>query len=191
MQLARHSILSAQFLRRTNLAERIFATPECDQRFASRAQQAVLNVITSGVQAQILSWVGRESASGGFELRLPFFDRRLVEFCLRVPEDQRQRGPIWKRMLRNSMSGRLPGRVHTKMCKAEFSELFAPIFSTAESRSRLENLAIPRNTDWFDRRSLENRLTAIAGPDGPGLLASWPVWKMIGTDLWFEHVLSS
>jgi len=44
----------------------------------------------------------------GVELRSPPLDRRIVEFCLGVPEDQYQRNGVSKWLLRRAMAGLLP-----------------------------------------------------------------------------------
>ncbi|HTW88255.1 MAG TPA: asparagine synthase-related protein, partial [Candidatus Binataceae bacterium] len=67
----------------------------------------------------------RTAAWCGFEARSPFFDRRLIEFCCALPEDQR-RTVVTKVVLRNAMRGLLPETVRTRLTKAEFS---APFFN--------------------------------------------------------------
>lgn len=184
-QLARESVLSHQFLQRTRVVERIFAVSKGhDRRFASRAQAAVFRQITGAYEAYILESVEREAAHATMEFRFPFFHRPLAEFCLRLPEEQRQNGVIWKLLLRNAMRKRLPERVNTKLIKAEFSDLFHQVFGSPQTASRLRNLAILRHTDWLDSRLLQQRLAQWTSPGHSG---PWPLWMLLGTDLWFEQ----
>ncbi len=44
----------------------------------------------------------------GIDTRVPLADRRIVEFCLAVPEEQWARGGEERWLLRRAMSGRLP-----------------------------------------------------------------------------------
>lgn len=189
IKLARHSIFSPQFLERTDLARRISAESEIEHRhFSSRTQQAIFHLVTRASEVHVLECIDREAARNGFEIRLPFFDRKLAEFCLCLPEEQRQRGTVWKLILRNAMRDRLPECVRAKDYKAEFSELFEIVFDD-RTAGQLQNLAI-RNTDWFHARRLEQWITAATQWDSPDHTGPWPLWMMLGTDLWLEHVLS-
>ncbi len=186
LRLERHRILSREFLRRNHFSERIAAPPERGPlHFASRSQRGIYRLITGGFETQVLEWNDRDAAGAGVEFRFPFFDRRLAEFCLRIPEDQRQRGAIWKLALRNAMEGRLPDRVRNKTYKAEFSELFENVISAPQCKARLANPAILRHTDWLDpERFAAHRDSMVES----GRFR--PVWLILGVDLWFENVLS-
>lgn len=47
----------------------------------------------------------------GVEMRAPLADRRIVEFCLALPEDQYARGGRKRLLIRRAMAGRLPALV--------------------------------------------------------------------------------
>jgi len=184
--LEREGILSADFLRRTHLAERLAASPALDGlRFSSRAQRNTFRAAMDGAQTRLFEWNDREAARAGMEIRFPFFDRRVSEFCLRLPEEQRQKGRVWKRLLRNAMRERLPERVREKYVKAEFSELFEVVSRSRQGKSRLTNLSILRHTDWFDPRRLERKIAELTSPEHFG---PWPLWMLLGVDIWFEEV---
>lgn len=190
-RLASHGVLSSQFVQRTRLIERIFAPPDHSGRhFASRAQKAIFNQVTSGSEAYIFEWNDREAAQAGMELRFPFFDRRLAEFCLRLPEHQRQQGATWKLILRNAMRQRLPERIRTKTGKAEFSELFERIFLAPVAKARMQHLTIQHRTDWLDPHKMEKHVTAAAQAGSLPSLGLWPLWRILAIDLWHENVKS-
>jgi asparagine synthase (glutamine-hydrolysing) len=54
------------------------------------------------------------------ETRYPFFDRRLIEYLIAIPEEQRWVGDQPKSILRNAMRGILPEIVRTRTTKADF-----------------------------------------------------------------------
>lgn len=186
--MTREGILSSEFLRRTQLAERIAAAPALDGlNFGSRAQRNTFRAATDGAETRLFEWNDREAARAGMEVRFPFFDRRFAEFCLRLPEEQRQKGRVWKRLLRNAMRERLPERVCEKYKKAEFSELFDTVSRSPQAEARLRNLAIVRETDWFDRKRLERKFAKSISQDH---IDPWPMWMLLGIDLWFERALA-
>jgi asparagine synthase (glutamine-hydrolysing) len=187
LRLLRHGIFSREFCRRVHLAERIFTVPESGtRRFSSRTQEATFRLVTAGYEAQVFEWNDREAASTGMEPRFPFFNRRLTEFCLRLPEDQRQRGAVWKRILRNAMRERLPDRVCNKLYKAEFSELFQNVISTPRTRVRLENLVMLRQSDWLDQDRFATHISSFVDSG-----RFWNLWGLLGVDLWLESVGSA
>lgn len=56
------------------------------------------------------------------ESRHPYFDVRLVEFCLSLPEEYKLKQGVSKRILKEAMKGILPEQVRSRNDKAEFSE---------------------------------------------------------------------
>lgn len=64
------------------------------------------------------------AAAHGVEPRYPFFDRRLIEFCLALPEEQKF-GDGWTRLvLRRAMEGILPPAVQWRTDKSNLSPNF-------------------------------------------------------------------
>lgn len=66
----------------------------------------------------------KSAAAFGIEARYPFFDRRLIEFCLGLPAEQKFGGG-WPRLLfRRAMTGILPPVVQWRSTKANLSPNF-------------------------------------------------------------------
>jgi len=72
----------------------------------------------------VLEVLDRAAAAFGIEPRYPFFDRRLVEFCLALPANQKlHRG--WTRVvMRRALAELLPDRVRLRGGKANLSPAF-------------------------------------------------------------------
>jgi len=62
----------------------------------------------------------RNSMAHGVEARLPFMDYRLVALAFRVPADRKMEGVWNKALLRNSLRGRIPDSVRTRVEKMGF-----------------------------------------------------------------------
>src|SRR5262249_51893359 len=56
-------------------------------------------------------WFAKVRAHFGVDVRTPALDRRLVEFCIGIPEDQYLREGCERWLLRRAMKGRLPDAV--------------------------------------------------------------------------------
>lgn len=67
--------------------------------------------IRSFLACNVLEYADRMSMAHALELRAPFCDRRLIEFSLRVPFDQKFRYGQSKRLLRGAMRSSLPEAV--------------------------------------------------------------------------------
>jgi len=97
----------------------------CTTKFPTRAQQHIYEGLRYGWNINtVADFVERFVSYFSVESRYPFFDRRLVEFCLALPEEQRW-GTEWpKAVLRQAMKGILPEPVRNRKDKADFSIIF-------------------------------------------------------------------
>jgi len=166
-----------------------------DQRDRTRsfAQRELYETFADPYLAIVHECEERSAAWAGFEVRTPFNDRRLVEFCCALPEDQRRATRI-KVVLRNAMRGLLPESVRERTGKAEFSACFfealrAPGIAELFEQSRLAEVG------WIDPRSLiehyNETLRSYAvdnityGPAG-NTQHLWRLWNAVGLELWLR-----
>ena len=63
-------------------------------------------------------------AAFGLELLYPFWDQRLVEFCTRLPADQKLRHGLTRAVLRRAMKGILPEQIRLRRRKTDFTRNF-------------------------------------------------------------------
>lgn len=190
-RLSRPGLLSPEFMKRTRLSDRLGSSFGPDPRaFSSSAQRALFLQNVSAREVHAMEATERESAALCLEERHPFYDRRLAEFCVRIPEDQRQRGTTHKWILRNATRGSLPERVRTREVQAEFSDLYHGVVSTPVAVERLRNLVISTNTDWLDRGYFAQMLKSFGGrsvAERQSFLN--PLWTVLGVDLWFDDLI--
>ena len=71
----------------------------------------------------------RVAAACGLESRHPFLDRRVVEFCMRLPDAQKFRDGWPKSILRRAMAGFLPHPVCWRYGKAHLGEYFTVAYA--------------------------------------------------------------
>ncbi len=76
------------------------------------------NGLTSGHFSQTLEQLEKASAAFGIEPRYPFFDRRLIEFCIALPPGQRIYKGWTRSIFRHSMNGILPSDVQWRTDKS-------------------------------------------------------------------------
>lgn len=76
--------------------------------------------IQSPAQSYGFEGLDRMGAAVGVELRFPFWDRRLVEFCISLPSDEKLRDGHTRAILRRALGPRLPARVRDRTDKLNF-----------------------------------------------------------------------
>jgi asparagine synthase (glutamine-hydrolysing) len=79
------------------------------------------NDISSGNWSYILETFEKVGAAHSLDLRYPFFDRRVVEFCLALPPGQKLRNGYTRSILRRAMTGILPPKVQWRVDKGNLS----------------------------------------------------------------------
>jgi asparagine synthase (glutamine-hydrolysing) len=75
------------------------------------------------------------------ELRDPTADQRLVEFCLALPDDQFRRGDVSRRLLRRTMTGRLPPEVVENRRRGQQAADWVEQFQNAEIKAEIKQMA--------------------------------------------------
>lgn len=134
----------------------------------------------------------RSAAAYGLEYRHPFFDRRLVEFALALPEEQRQGPERGKVALRAAMRGILPEAVRQRVSKVHYSELYLEALEalggeTCFARMRIEDVG------WVDgdrvRRLHEGAVRAARAGDPRYADAMIPLWQVLSVERWLCTVM--
>lgn len=176
------------FARATALADRIRSV-EPDPPFRTHAQRAIYRVGTSGAQVYSTELCERSAAEHGIEERHPYHDRRLVEFMLAVPEEQRWHGPETKRTLRHAMRGLLPEAVRQRHVQADFSALYALSIEDLGGEDFFSRLAVAA-AGWVkadEAQAMCRRMQALrALGDEAYIQEIWPLWAIASTELWYR-----
>ena len=121
---ARNRTLKVDFARRIGLAERVEALLDGRSRSPRTARESHWRELTSGVNAFGFEVFGAAGAAFPLDLRYPFFDRRLAEFCLALPPEQKLASGYPRMIARRALAGVLPEEVRWRSGKADFSPNF-------------------------------------------------------------------
>ena len=121
----------------------------------------------------MLHYFDRASMAHSLEVRVPFLDHHLVEFCATIPADLKVRRLTTKYLLREVARGLVPERVLEKKKIGFFSHVLEGWF-TAQTQGLVGDYlldAAPRYAEFLDRglcrapraRAGERATGAIAG----------------------------
>jgi asparagine synthase (glutamine-hydrolysing) len=154
--LADNVLISEPLKRRTGIERRArrMLSAQSGWRLRSARQRHYLT-LTQALYAYTLEIADKASAAFGVEGRYPFFDRRLMEFCLSLPANQKL-GAGWNRwILRRAMQGILPPSIQWRPSKGNLSPNFHRRLLDFE-RNRLEEVALRDTTlePYVDRDAM-------------------------------------
>jgi asparagine synthase (glutamine-hydrolysing) len=138
--LRRRKTINRGFARRIALKERLHALEVADLTPPQTARDGHYDGLTSGVVAYALEAADKVGAAFSIELRHPFYDKRLAEFCLSLPPEQKLQSGWSRIVLRRAMVNILPADIQWRSDKANFSLNFGRGLLTFE-RALLEETA--------------------------------------------------
>jgi asparagine synthase (glutamine-hydrolysing) len=183
--------IPAAFARRVGLRERLRASAgRVVGRIADPLVRESVQRVTAGGEALAHELVDRMGARAGLELRSPFYDRRVLECMLSLPDDLRLRGGRSKFVLREAMAGILPERVRTRTDKAGMEHMFVDAVRTLDPARALSSMQTV-DRGWIDPAPLRAaweivRDSSLADPRmNP---SADMLWHALGAEAWVRHV---
>jgi asparagine synthase (glutamine-hydrolysing) len=178
--------LSADFVQRAHFLEHPQLRASRDTPRPRTQREDHWHSLSRGLIPYVLEISDRAAAAFGIEPRNPFYDRRLVEYCLALPGSQKL-NQGWPRMvLRRAMAGVLPDEVRWRRGKADLSPNFRHGLTTFE-RARLKGLADgrPAFDPYLDGAASGARAARyLAHPETRDEMS---VWKMLILAEWLER----
>jgi asparagine synthase (glutamine-hydrolysing) len=128
------------FARRIGLEERLRAAePEPRQDVVDGARREHWQALTSPRLAVAMETLAAGAAAAGVDLRDPFLDRRVMEFCLALPASQKLRQGQTRVVARHALGTLLPPVVRDRPGKAPLDRMLGAALA-AYGRERLDRL---------------------------------------------------
>ena len=148
--------------------------------------------IVRPVMTHILDGHSYITPSSAVTLRYPFYDKRLVEFCLALPPEQKLRRGWSRLILRNGMQGVLPSAIQWREGKGHLNHGFdrglrrheRPLL-TRLMESKLGGIDRFVSSDFLREEVPEYLKGRIGtGEEGEGLV----VWRALTLALWLQYL---
>jgi asparagine synthase (glutamine-hydrolysing) len=178
------AFIPAEFAHRIDLIGRLRALPERPAGM-SFSQRSIFEEFVNGWMVHVMEREDRSTALVGIEQWHPYYDLRLIEFCLAIPEDQRARTNCIKYVLRNAMKGLLPESIRTRLTKGEFSETLVRLFDRFGGADFFDHLTIAEK-GWVD-----GNLAYKVAKERLGNFANsnlWPLMNAFAIEVWYNTV---
>ncbi len=179
-------VISEDFALRTGLAERLQASLEEGMKPSRSAREDQFRHLTSPRVPSAMEVVGRATAAFSIEPRHPFFDKRLVEFCLSLPGDQKLHKGWTRSIMRRALADILPEAVSHRGGKGNLAPHYRRALLTHE-RERLEEVALNSQAlnGYVDKAALRERYNDyISDQNLPNALL---LWQMAVLALWLDR----
>jgi len=141
--LSQNIVIGKDLKERTGIVERAAKMLRDDYAWSPTrsAREYHRQSIDQALYAYTLDIADKATAAFSVEARYPFFDKRLIEFCLALPAEQKL-GQGWNRwILRRAMSGILPKEIQYRPKKGDLSPNFHRRLLDFE-KPRLEQVAL-------------------------------------------------
>lgn len=152
-------------------------------RFPTEPQRAIYGMLVSADIANQFELLNRFEANHGLEGRYPFYDRRLIEFALAIPEEQRWRGEQTKYVLRQAMRGRIPEVIRGRISKADFTHLFVDALSRERAGEAFKRLRLVGG--YVDAAAVGTMYARCVAGD---VYSASPSWWVLASERWMESL---
>ena len=178
------------FAARISLGDRL-AQHESSIPFVSYEQYDTWHEGTSGSAVHGLEMLDRATSRTGVEDWHPFLDRRIVEFGLAMPADQRWRDGRAKDLLRRAMASYVPPTVATRLVSPAGTQLIVRGIQTEGGAALVHDMAAAR-LGWVRqgevRAKFDDVMRAMGTSDeGRGAVS---LWHILALELWAKAVIS-
>jgi asparagine synthase (glutamine-hydrolysing) len=176
---------------RLGLADRIRPAPP-EVSLSTLAKTESYRMATNGLSVHATEAEARSVARFGLETRHPFGDRRIMEFGLAIPDEQRWHGPWTKFVLRNASRRWVPSLVGDRLTLAGASDvLLRAVQQHVESGLWDNSVVVRRN--WIDlvplRRAYNDMLTRYRASDDRYERLVFPLWLVCAVEVWARNAL--
>ena len=163
----------------------------CFDIIATKPQKYSYGLLKLGWNLRGREIGNRIASSFGIEERSPFYDARIIEFAIAIPDHVKSRAG-GKYVLKKAMKGYMPEEIVQRQDKAEFSGVLAETLLDPEIMKTLANGDLVRN-GWLDPIQLARIYELFHTTDSP--LHSkigphiWPIWMAFSLELSYSQVM--
>ena len=181
------SLICPDFAKRIHLIERVREDEARGRTRPRTVREAHWHRLNHGSTPFGLEVIDHAASRFGIESRHPFFDRRLLEFCLALPADQKMFEGWTRIVLRRAMEGILPEAIRWRPGKSNLSPNFAHSLIVRD-RERLDKWIrayAPVLEEYVDMRKLNKVYSQ--GVERPNMADAMTLWNAVTIGLWLSR----
>ncbi len=134
--------LNPEFLNRTRARERLLAATKTLPKFGQREDIYHLKNITQPLHPLTLELFDRIMTREGIVPRYPYFDKRVIDFCLGLPASEKLRDGLNRSIVRRALGDLLPESISERRNKTDFTPSMLHAFREMDGGWLPENIDI-------------------------------------------------
>lgn len=178
--------LNSEFAEEINMAERYRDWRKTQShKGMSEQQQQYLNLVKQGLQSFALETADKTLAAFNIEPRYPFWDKRLIEFCLALPAEQKLHNGWTRVVMRRAMSGILPDEVQWRYGKTDFSPNLTNGLTRNQQMLSEALTSLDFADDYIDRPAIDNAYRQLI--EHPSNSDARRLWPSLSLALWIRY----
>ncbi|MEM7554523.1 MAG: lasso peptide isopeptide bond-forming cyclase [Cyanobacteria bacterium P01_A01_bin.84] len=180
-------LVRTNFAKHIGLDERIQKLDISREKPLTAKEQHWLS-LTQGVLPYILERADQCAANFSLEVRHPFMDKRLIEFCLALPAEQKLCNGFGRMVMRRAMEGILPKKVQWRGGKADLSPNFDDGFLKRDRQilDRVMSNQIKHLEKYIDSDFLQTAYQRMISENEVRNEDITPAWQAVILALWFD-----
>lgn len=143
--------------------------------------------IKSGIHQFVLEVLDKSSAAFSIEPRYPFFDKRLIEFCILIPTEQKISNGWDRIILRRSMENILPKEIQWRPKKSNLGPNFERSFILYETNTIQEVFSSFEDShiqSYLDKEGLDNIFEGYKNLKKGKTV--YNTWKLVNLAIWLD-----
>ena len=180
------SCINKKFIDRIGLKQRRKALLKERYGTSNTQRQEHYHAVNNGVLPTTLEVLDRTANTSAIELRYPFWDKRLVEFCLSLPTEQKMNLGWTRMILRRGMEGILPKEIQWRGGKGNLGHSFRYGLQTFEKNNVKQMLEPQQIENYLDLSYLNSICDRFICENQDDDVTS--IWKAINMSLWLKHI---
>jgi asparagine synthase (glutamine-hydrolysing) len=182
-----NNILNNKFIEQRNI-KKFIKSRESNQLQPYTVVEDQQKDLTSGSFSHILELLDQGSSSVSIESRHPFMDKRLIEFCLALPPNQKLNQGWSRVIMRRAMGGVLPEQIRWRGGKTSVADCFEKGILTQDRTLIQEALFEPSISAKFLNLSLlQQSFRDLTAVDRDQETSAMDIWKGGLLSLWLRE----
>jgi asparagine synthase (glutamine-hydrolysing) len=185
----KNTLIDSEFAQNINLAARLKKLDQILYQPFQSVRETHKMAIDIPNLTVALERYERVAALYSIESRQPLVDRRLVEFCVALPADQKVRRGWTKWILRQAMQGIVPDSVRWRQDQFNIRLRFAAeiLRCQKENIHQVLNDSLPKLRIYINIANLERQYHQCFGAQGINPLAGWDLLKALALAKWLHR----
>jgi Asparagine synthase (glutamine-hydrolyzing) len=181
----KNSLINEKFAKETNVKE-LFISLNNKRRLVRNSREFHYLSLDSGGIQRVLEILDKSAAAANLEARYPFFDKRLMEFCLALPVEQKiNKG--WDRfIMRRSMEQILPSEIQWRATKANLGPNFQKNFLLFE-KSLIKDMVYKQNQIIENYVNLDVLREMYCNYSSQRFVHASKIFMVVNLMLWLEY----